>query len=74
MPGVDKQNIKINAYDSSVEITTTTDPKRKYHRVVYLPPEAGIETARSTYNNGILEITFSKREEMKPKGKEVNVE
>jgi HSP20 family protein len=74
MPGVDKQNIKINAYDRSVEITTITDPKRKYHRVVDLPPKADIETARSTYNNGILEITFSKREEMKPKGKEVKVE
>jgi HSP20 family molecular chaperone IbpA len=35
--------------------------KEKYHRVVDLPPEADIETARSNYNNGILEITFNKR-------------
>jgi HSP20 family protein len=73
MPGIDKQNIKINAYDNSVEITTN-DPKRKYHRVVDLPPEADIETARSNYKNGILEVTFNKKKETKPKGKEVKVE
>lgn len=73
IPGIDKKNIKVNAYDSSVEITTN-DPKRKYHRIVDLPPEADIETARSNYNNGILEITFNKKKETKPKGKEVKVE
>lgn len=74
MPGIDKQNIKVNAYDSSVEITTTGDTKRKYHRIVNLPPEADVETAKSTYNNGILEITFSKNKETKPKGKEIKVD
>jgi HSP20 family protein len=39
-----------------------------------LPPEADIETVRSTYNNGILEITFKKKEQTKPKGKEIKVE
>jgi HSP20 family protein len=73
IPGIDKQNIKVNAYDNSVEITTN-DPKRKYHRIVDLPPEADIETARSNYNNGILEITFNKKKETKPKGKELKVE
>jgi HSP20 family protein len=48
--------------------------KEKYHRVVDLPPEADIETARSNYNNGILEITFNKKKETKPKGREVKVE
>jgi HSP20 family molecular chaperone IbpA len=71
--GIDKQNIKVNAYDNSVEITTN-DPKRKYHRIVDLPPEAEIETARPNYNNGILEITFNKKKETKPKGKELKVE
>lgn len=73
LPGIDKQNIKVNAYDNSVEITTN-DTKRKYHRIVDLPPEADIETARSTYNNGILEIAFSKKKETKPKGKEIKIE
>lgn len=73
MPGIDKQSIKINAYDSSVEITAN-DPKRKYHRKLDLPPEADISTARSTFKNGILEIAFDKKIETKPKGKEVKVD
>lgn len=73
MPGIDKQSIKINAYDSSVEITAN-DPKRKYHRKLDLSPEADISTARSTFKNGILEIAFDKKKETKPKGKEVKVD
>jgi HSP20 family protein len=74
MPGVSKQNIKVNIYGNSVEITTTDPEKRKYHEVVEIPPETDIETAKSTYNNGILEITFKKKEQTRPKGRQINVE
>jgi HSP20 family protein len=74
MPGVSKENIKVNAYDSSVEITTTGQEERKYREVVEIPPETDIETARSIYKNGILEITFKKKEQTKPKGKQINIE
>lgn len=73
MPGVKKENIKVNAYDSSVEISTD-DPQRKYHEVIDLPPEADIETASSRYNNGILEVVFNKKQQSKPKGKDIKVE
>jgi len=73
IPGVNKENIKINVYDSSVEIITD-DPERKYHEIVDLPADADIESARSKYNNGILKITFNKKEQAKPKGKEIKVE
>jgi HSP20 family protein len=73
MPGVSKDKIKINAYDNSVEIKSD-DPQRKYHEVIDLPPEADIETARSSYRNGILEITFKKKDQTKPKGKQINIE
>jgi len=73
MPGVSKQNIKINAYNNSVEVTST-DPDRKYHQVIKIPPETNIETAKSVYNNGILEITFKKKEQTKRKGKQINIE
>jgi HSP20 family protein len=75
MPGIKKEDIKINAYDEKVEIKTTDTSERKYHKVVGLPKSANIETARSTYNNGILEVTFDKKkEEIKPKGKEIKIE
>ena len=73
IPGVSKENIKVNAYDNSVEVTTTGTEK-KYHEVVEIPPETDIETATSSYKNGILEITFKKKEQFKPKGKQIKIE
>jgi HSP20 family protein len=73
IPGVSKENIVVNAFGDSVEITTT-NTERKYNQVVDIPPETDIETAASTYKNGILEITFKKKEQTKPKGKQINVE
>jgi HSP20 family protein len=73
MPGVSKENIKVNVYDNSLEVTTTgTD--RKYHEVIEIPPETDIETVTSTYKNGILEIAFKKKEQRKPKGKQIKIE
>jgi len=73
MPGIKKENIKINAYENALEITSTA-PERKYHKVIELPTEADIETVKSTYNNGILEVIFNKKKQTKPKGKEIKVE
>jgi HSP20 family protein len=73
LPGVNKENININSYDNSVEISANTSD-RKYRRVVDLPPEATGETAKSTYKNGILEIVFNKKEQSTPKGKQINIE
>ena len=73
MPGISKANIKVNAYDSTVEVKSE-DPQRKYHRTIEVPSDTDIETAKSAYNNGILEITFKKKEQTKPKGKTIKVE
>lgn len=69
MPGFKKDDIKINAYDGSLEVMSI-NPQRKYRKTMELPQEADIETAKSTYNNGILEVTFSKKENAVSKGKE----
>src|SRR5918998_1576465 len=74
MPGIDKKDIKISAYDNSVEISTANTAQRKYRSVIELPSEADAETVKSTYNNGILEINFKKKEQTKPKAKEIKVE
>ncbi|WP_415311975.1 archaeal heat shock protein Hsp20 [Candidatus Nitrosocosmicus sp. FF01] len=74
MPGVKKENIKINARDGEVEVLTN-DAQRKYHRTLELPKETDIDTAKSTYNNGILEVRFNKKKkEAKPKGKEIKID
>jgi HSP20 family protein len=70
MPGVSKEKIKINANNNTVEVRSE-DPQRRYHQTIEIPPETNIETATSFYKNGILEITFKKKEQ--PKGKTINV-
>ena len=74
VPGVSKENIKINVYDNSLEVTTTGTEQRKYHEVIQIPPQTNIETATSTYKNGILEVVFKKKEQSKPKGRQINIE
>ena len=71
MPGISKDKIKINAYDNTVEVRSE-DPQRKYHRTIEIAPETDIEKATSSYNNGILGITFKKRG--MTKGKTIRVE
>jgi HSP20 family protein len=71
MPGISKDKIKINAYDNTVEVRSE-DPQRKYHRTIEVPRETNIETATSSYNNGILEITFKKKD--RTKGKTIKTE
>ncbi len=71
MPGVSKDKIKINTYNNTVEVKSE-DPRRKYHRTIKIPSETDTETAKSTYNNGILEISFNKK--VQPKEKTIKVE
>ena len=73
IPGVKKEDIKLSVYDEAVEVTAN-NPQRKYHKIINLPNDANPETAKSTYQNGILEMTFSKKENAKAKGKEIKIE
>jgi HSP20 family protein len=73
MPGISEEDIKINEYDGKVEIKTADSSQRKYYKIVNLPKEADPETTRFTYNNGILEVIFDKKDDIKPKAKDVIV-
>jgi HSP20 family protein len=72
MPGITKQDIKVSTYEGAVKVSTTEKAKRKYHRIIDLPSETDVETARSTYSNGILEIIFDKKPP--PRGREIKVD
>ena len=73
MPEISKEKIRIDVYNNSVEIKSE-DPNRKYHKTIEVPEDIDIESAKSNYNNGILEITFKKKEQQKPKGRQINIE
>lgn len=74
VPGVNKENIKVNAYDTSVEISAIdTAESKRYHRLIDLPSETDTSsTAKAAYKNGMLEITFNKK--MLHRGKDINVQ
>ena len=73
LPGVSKEQIKINATENQVDIRTD-DPKRKYHEVIDLPSEVDVENIKSTFINGLLEITFKKKSKDKSRGKTITID
>jgi len=73
MPGISKERIKIDVYDKYVEIKSE-DPNRKYHKKIEVPEDIDIDSAKSKYNNGVLEINFKKKEQQKSQGRQINIE
>jgi len=72
IPGVNKEDIQINATENMVTIQTG-DPARKYSKEIDLPDAVDPSSAKSTYKNGILEITF-KRKDKKQSGVSIKVD
>src|ERR687892_864634 len=54
MPGVSKEDIKVNAYDSTLEVTTQEGTSKRYHETIELPEEAELGTAKSKNKKWIL--------------------
>jgi len=69
------ENVK-NVKEEGLEVvrTLTTYLENLMHKAIEVPEDIDVESARSNYNNGILEITFKKKEQQKPKGRQINVE
>jgi HSP20 family protein len=57
VPGVNKEDLKVSASEDAVVIESATGSPR-YHKKVNLPETVDPTTAKSTYKNGILEISF----------------
>lgn len=58
LPGVNKEDLHVNADESSVTIESAATGEQRYHKRIDLPDAVDPATAKSTYKNGILEITF----------------
>jgi HSP20 family protein len=72
LPGVNKEDIQISATENMV-IMQTVGETRKFYKEVDLPDAVDPNSARSTYKNGILEITF-RRKDRKQSGVSIKVE
>ncbi len=74
LPGVEREDIDLNATNESIEIKVDT-PQRKYHKKLALPCDVIPKTTKATYKNGILDIVLKRREKKKPgEGYKVNIE
>jgi HSP20 family protein len=77
MPGLDKQDIKINVTNDMLEISAETKQEEKkeekgyiyrerrsgsYYRAISLPSPVDPDNSKATYENGVLEIKMPRTE------------
>ncbi|MEM1514729.1 MAG: archaeal heat shock protein Hsp20 [Candidatus Bathyarchaeia archaeon] len=72
LPGVEKEDIKLHGTETTLIINVDT-PQRKYYKEVELPEKVDPKQAKSSYKNGVLEITLPKKREA-PKGEPIKIE
>ncbi|HEY5735800.1 MAG TPA: archaeal heat shock protein Hsp20 [Nitrosopumilus sp.] len=73
MPGVEKSDVKIVVENKIVDLSAEHGDK-KYHVKVPVQQKVDENSAKASYKNGVLQISFKLIEEEKPKGKTVEVE
>lgn len=73
MPGVNKEDIDVNASETTVEIKAEGET-RKYYERAELPCEVIPDSAKARYNNGVLEIIFKKKYPRKGDTKKIKIE
>jgi len=70
LPGVEKDNVKLDVTDDRVQIRT--EDEKKFYKRVDLDSPVDPDSAKASYKNGVLTVELAKKETRK--GKEVKVE
>jgi HSP20 family protein len=70
LPGVDKEKVKLNVAEDSVEIKTEDDTK--FYKLISLEETIDADSSKASYKNGILTLELDKK--AKRKGKEVKID
>lgn len=70
LPGVEKEKVKLDVAEDSVEIKT--DDEKKFYKMISLDSTVDPDSAKASYKNGILTLELDKKE--KRKGKEVKID
>ena len=73
MPGVNKEDIKVNVSDKYVTIHAEKGDK-KYHTDIPVDAELDDSSAKATYTNGILELNIKLKQAPKEKTREIKVD
>ena len=72
VPGVNKEDLRLSADENSLTIESITGQPR-YHKKIELPEAIDPKTAKSTYKNGILEVSFKRKSKI-DSGVSINIE
>jgi HSP20 family protein len=59
LPGVEKKDVKLRGTENALTISVDT-PQRKFFKKVELPTNAKPQKAKTSYKNGVLEVTMPK--------------
>ena len=70
LPGVDKNNVKVDVAEDSVEIKT--EDNKKFYKMIELASPVDENSSKASYKNGVLTIELDKKS--KRKGTEIKVE
>jgi len=74
LPGVEKENIKLRGTEDKLTISVEA-PDRKYFKEIEVPAKINPKKAKTSYKNGVLEVTVPKIEEKKkPSGEHIRIE
>jgi len=88
IPGLSKNEIEVSVHNDTLVIRGEKKREEKikedefvrterfygsFHRAVTLPSAVDADQVKAVYNNGVLELTLPKREEVKPKQIRVDV-
>ena len=73
LPGVEKKDINLHGTETTLTINVDT-PQRKYYKELKLPEKVDPKQAKSTYKNGVLEVTLPKKKGEEPKGEPIKIE
>ncbi len=70
LPGVDKDKVKLDVAENSVEIKTEDD--KKFYKMINLESTVDVDSTKASYKNGVLTLEMDKK--AKRKGKDVKIE
>lgn len=73
LPGVEKRDINLHGSEHRLRISVDA-PQHKYYKEIELPTKVNPKTARSSYRNGVLEVTLQRKKAEKPRGERIEIE
>ncbi|MGC8913409.1 MAG: archaeal heat shock protein Hsp20 [Thermoplasmata archaeon] len=73
LPGVEKDDIDISISGGILKVKVDA-PNRKYAKEIELPRDVDEASAKASFRNGVLDITFQKKKGEKESGKKIPIQ